>query len=200
MAVDGHEDDRRHQRMRHLVQRQRAELAAVDAALHAAAEQAVGRDHDLVGVELCQLGEVAHLGEHDLVDGRRRRVADALPPGVQQLAQQVGAAAFELRRDLFALGDQARQRLPHHGLEEFLLARVVEVQRALGDAGALRHLFGARAGEALLDEQGQRRVQQFLRSRFLAALARVGLGGGAHLNDLRVSNRKRRRGTGQGKA
>jgi hypothetical protein len=60
--------------------------------------------------------------------------------------------------------------VPHHRLEQFFLAGVVQVQRALGDAGALRHFFGARGGIALLDEEGERRVQQFLRARFLAAL------------------------------
>ena len=94
-----------------------------------------------------------------------------------------------------AFGDQARQVLQDDRLEQLFLARVVEVQRALGDAGGARHLFRARGGEALLDEQRQRGVEQFLRPRFLAALAqrrcgfgRFGVGAGlgdarAHVND-----------------
>ena len=53
----------------------------------------------------------------------------------------------------------------------------VEEERALGDAGARGDLLGARRGEALLDEQVERGVEQFLRTRFLAALAGAGRGG-----------------------
>jgi hypothetical protein len=72
----------------------------------------------------------------------------------------------------FAFGDQARQVVPHHGLEELFLAGVVQVQRALGDASPLSHFVGARGRIALFDEESERRVQQFLRAGLFAALAR----------------------------
>ena len=59
----------------------------------------------------------------------------------------------------------------HHGLEQLFLAREIEEQGALGDAGARRDFFGAGGGEALFDEEVQRRLQQFARAGFLAALA-----------------------------
>jgi hypothetical protein len=61
-------------------------------------------------------------------------------------------------------------RFSHHRLEQLFLAGVVEVQRALGDAGAGRHFFGAGGGKTFFDEQPQCRIEQLLRAGFLASL------------------------------
>ena len=53
---------------------------------------------DLVGVELRQLGEVAHLGDDDLEDAAGRAVADALPPGVHQRRSSCALGAVEAGR------------------------------------------------------------------------------------------------------
>ena len=61
MLVQGHEDHRRHQRVRHLVHGQLAEFAAVNTALHGTREKRVGWDDDFIGIKLRQVGEVAYL-------------------------------------------------------------------------------------------------------------------------------------------
>jgi hypothetical protein len=83
-----------------------AELAALDAALTPCWNRRSAGSDDLVDVELGQFGEVAHLGEHDLVHAGRRVSPTALPPDVAQRAQQVGRAAFEAADEVCAFGDQ----------------------------------------------------------------------------------------------
>ena len=61
--------------------------------------------------------------------------------------------------------------LAHHGLEQLFLAREIEEQRALGDAGAGGHFLGAGGGKAFFDEQVERGVEQLAGTRFLAPLA-----------------------------
>ena len=67
--------------------------------------------------------------------------------------------------------DPVRQVLADHRLQQLFLARVVQVQRALGDTRAVGHFFDAGGSETLLDEKLERCVQQLLRTGLLAALA-----------------------------
>ena len=71
----------------------------------------------------------------------------------------------------------------HHGAvamgQQFFLAGVVKVERALGNTGMRGHFFGPGGGEALFDEQRQRSVQQLLRSDVFQALS-GGAGDGVH--------------------
>ena len=168
----GHEQHRRHQRLHGLAHRHRAELALRDAALDHAGDHPLGRLHHLLAVELADVGKIAHLGQHQLADARGARLADAPPPLVDQLRQQLAHRPVEAAHEVLAVGDLARDVLADHRLQQLLLARVVEVERALGGAGARRHLLGARGGEALLDEQLEGRVEQLLRAGLLAALTR----------------------------
>ena len=171
VRVQRHENQRRDERVHDVIDRQLAELAALDAALDRAAEQVVSRDDHLVDVELRDLRKVAHFGDHDLADARSGLAAEPFPPRAQQQRQQFGRRSFELLGDLRAFGDQRRHVVAHHRLEELFLARVVQIQRALRHAGARGNLFGTRGRKAFFDEQLERGVEQFLRARFLAALA-----------------------------
>ena len=80
-------------------------------------------------------------------------------------------AAVEVADQVDALDDLVDDVLAHDLLQQVFLARVVQVERALRDAGPGRDLFGSRRREALLDEQVERGIEQLLRTRFLAALA-----------------------------
>ncbi|EWS54316.1 hypothetical protein X551_02895 [Methylibium sp. T29] len=179
MLVQHQEQHRRHQGMHHVVDRHRAELAAVDATLHHPADHAFGRQHHFVEVELRDVGEVANFRNDQLADARGAGLADAAPPLGHQVGQQLGRRPVEAAHDVLALGDLLRDVLADHRLQQFFLAGVVEVEGALGDAGARRHLLRARRREALLDEQIEGGVEQLLRARFLAPLAGGGEGVGS---------------------
>ncbi len=176
VLVHDQEDQRRDQRVDDVGRVDRPELAAVDAALQQPASIACAGLDDLVDVELGDVREVARLRHHQLEDAATARVSPIRSHQRRSRAQQVGRGALEAGGSVDALDDQVDDVLAHHRLEQFFLARVVEVQRALGDAGARGHFFGAGGGEALLDEQVERRIEQFLRTGFLAALA-TGAGG-----------------------
>ncbi len=84
--------------------------------------------------------------------------------------------------ELVTGADGVDQVRAHHGLEELVLAGVVQVERAFGDACPVGHLFGARGGQSFFNEEVEGCVQQFLRARGLAALpaARQGLAENGH--------------------
>ncbi len=151
---------------------------------------------DALDPELADLREVAHLGDHQLEDARRRAFVDARPPGDQQLLDRLGAGPVGGGGLLDAGLDLGAQEMLDHRLQQFFLAGEIQVQRALGDAGGLGHLLAARGGEALLDEQRQRRLEQLGRASLLATAAeQTGVGGkrGHLVNDSLVSNGSRNR-------
>ena len=149
----------------------RRELAALDAALEDAAQQVMARPHHLAAVERGQLGEVVALAHHELGEARGLRGAHALPPDAHAVAQHVGGAALEGLELLVPLGEAAREVLDDHGLEELFLARKVKKERALGNTGPRRHFFGARGRKPFLDEEVERRLQELAGTRFLPTLA-----------------------------
>jgi hypothetical protein len=94
-----------------------------------------------------------------------------LPPGDEHVLQQGTHAAAVGLHLLGGVRDARRQVVFDHRLQQFFLAGVIQVQRALGHAGTQRHLLDARGSETLLDEQRQRRLEQFGGPGFLSALA-----------------------------
>ena len=68
-----------------------------------------------------------------------------------------GAAASSLMRTM--MGATA---VAHEAFEQGLLAREIEVERALGDAGARRHVVEPRGLEAVLGESEERRIEDGL--------------------------------------
>jgi hypothetical protein len=174
MLVHDQEQQRGHQRMDHVGDDDRPELAAVDAALHQLGEHRVRGLDDLVDIELGDVREVARLGHHQLQDAGGAGLAHPLPPEPKHPREQLGGGAVEVADQVDALDDPVDDVLAHDLLQQVFLARVVQVQRALRDAGPGRHFLRARRGEPLLDEQVERGIEQFLRTRFLAALATRG--------------------------
>ena len=159
--------------------RQFLPLTRGNAAPQHRAQQLVRRLHHLVGIKLGDVRKVAHLGDHQLEHPGGRAVIQLAPPIGQHTAQQVCGAALKAGGELDALGNAGRQVVADHRLEQFFLAGVVQVERALGHAGALGHLVGAGGGKAFFDKQRQGGVQQLLRACLFAA-APVGDVGGRH--------------------
>lgn len=87
-------DHQKHHRGDHAVHGQvqihGPELAALDAALQDASDQLMAWKNHFLVVELRQLGKIARLAEHELGDARRLGAADAFPPGLEAVAQQIG--------------------------------------------------------------------------------------------------------------
>src|SRR5262249_37819083 len=91
------------------------------------------------------------------------------PPVDEEFLHHLRRGALRVRGLFGAGGDLVGEEVLDHGLEQFFLAREVEVQRALGDAGGARHLLAARRGEALLDEQREGGLEKLGGAGFLAA-------------------------------
>ncbi len=103
------------------------------------------------------LEQGADLADHQLDLGRGRS---------RMLAQQ----ALDAR-------EIGQERLPDHGLEQLLLAREVQIERALADAGAGGDVVEPGGAEAALGEDLERGVDDLGGSRVLApAPAPRGLG------------------------
>ena len=151
---------------------ERPELTAGHAALQHATQQGVGGGEDLVHVELRQFGEGRGLVHEQHDQARGLGGAHPQPPGAGQLVQQLGAGAVVHVGEVARFHDDLGQVVAHHGLEELILAGVVEVERAFGGAGLARHVFDAGGRQALAQEQAQPGFQQFLGAGGLAPLAR----------------------------
>lgn len=155
------------------------ELAALHAALQDAPDQLMAWKNHLLVIELRKLGKITRLAEHEFGDARRLGAADALPPGLEAVAQQIGGRCAVVVEFLAPLAEAARDAVAHHGLEKLLLAREIEEQRALGNPGPGGDLFDAGGGVALFHEEVERGFQQLARTLVLAAAALSGrLGGG----------------------
>jgi hypothetical protein len=130
---------------------------------------------DLFLVEAGQFREIVGFGHDELDDARRLGRAQPLPPGVDQLAQQVGAVAVEPGDGRFRLADDGHDITAHHGLEQLFLVFVIQVERAFRHAGAARDVFQACGGIATFDEQVDGCLEQLLGPRVFTALpARLG--------------------------
>src|SRR5690349_24638797 len=84
---------RRGEQVRRRVRIDRTELAALDAAPHDRGERLAPWPDDLIDVEARDLREVARLRDDQLGDARDASRADALPPGLENEAQQREARA-----------------------------------------------------------------------------------------------------------
>src|SRR6185295_3888360 len=94
--------------------------------------------------------------------------------------------AREIRQKRKALGDGLVQESFEHGF----FALEIEVDRPLGNAGALTDILHARRGESLLGENKKRRLEDFLRSRVLPPPPAHGRFGPRSRRRLRVGARR----------
>ena len=145
-----------------------AELAARDAAPQDGRDQPEAAVDDLVEVEAREVREIAGLGDHELRD-RAEPGSDDVGDRQQQPLEEHGTRPLEGRGERLDAGEVRQERLAHDRLEQLLLAVEVEVERALADPGAGRDVLDPGRGEAALGETLERRRQDLLRPRLLAA-------------------------------
>ncbi len=146
-----------------------AEFAAFDAARDGFCQQRMPGLDDFVDEETRNFGEVAALGHHQLADPSRRAVTVVGPPAANQTAQQLVARAREAKGLVGGLAEPGDDAVADDGLEEVFLVLEIEIERSFRNTGAGRNIFQAGARISLLDEQLQRRRDQFRRARFFAA-------------------------------
>lgn len=163
------------------VQVEGAQLAARHAALQDAAHQGVAGFHHLFEVETGQFREIAALAGHQLADAPSIGVADALLPDLEGVAHQLGGGAGKGLQLGLPFGKAPGDVLAHHGLEQGLLAGVVQKEGALGHLGQRGDFLHLGGGIAFLDKQARGGLQQLGRAGLLAAAAAArgrGAGGG----------------------
>ena len=146
------------------------EFAARDAALEHAGHHAAAAVDDFFLVKAGQSGKLPASAMTSLMMPEVLVAPSSLPPGMDHLAQQLGAVAVELGDHVLGLADDGHDGVAHHGLEQLFLVGVIQVQRALRHAGAARDVFQPGGGKAPFDEQVEGRRQQFLGPRILAPL------------------------------
>ena len=162
----------------------RAKLALPRAALDDRPEQQRVAHHHFLLEEPGEFGKVAGLADHQLGDARQPGRAERRPPLAKESTEEFRAGGIRLCDVALGRFEQRHDVLPHHRLEQVFLAGVVQVQRALADAGARGDVVEPRGGVALLDELVECGIEQLAGAGLLAAFparrlhARSGGGGG----------------------
>ena len=141
-------------------------------------------------VEARDFGKIARLRDDQLGNAARcawRRCAPTSRTASCAAARSVLPSNWSILPRISAIGDTSA--FAHHRLEQFFLVGEVQVERALGDAGARGDVLQARAGVAALDEQLQRGGGDFFRARLLAARpAGLGFGGERVMGKLEITD------------
>src|SRR6266849_10137819 len=154
----------RHRELRRDRHVHRPELARLDTALEDAGHQPVATRHYFFVVEAGQLGKIVRFRHHQLWDADERRLADEAPVLAYETLEQFARAAGKRFGKLLALGDHRDDGLPDQRLEQRLFVFEVEIDRALGNAGATRDIFELRRGKAPIGEDLQRGADDLFRT------------------------------------
>src|SRR5581483_763381 len=120
------------------------------------------RDH-LAVIEVGNIGKARAFGKDQANDRAAPRLDDFL--------DEISGKAFDQRANRSATlwrrgetADQRQQGGPHQFLKQRLLVLEVQINRALGDARALRHVVESCRGVAAFDELIERSVKNSLTS------------------------------------
>ena len=127
-----------------------AEFATFDAAANYPTQHFLQSRYDFVGVELCEVGELVQLAKDEAIDGAEFGGAHELPVLAHRCAQLLGGRPSGC--SLLACGNCRDGRLPDHLAEELFLIGEVEVDRALGDSGAIGDVLESGFGESAFAE------------------------------------------------
>ncbi len=129
-----------------------SEFAARHTALQHRLHQQMSPGDDFFVVEAADLREIAALGKHQFGDAAEFGRAYGRPPVEHDLAQQLrGAAVMSLQQSL-ATFDVRHDPRPDHCLEQFLLAREIQIQGPFADAGPRSNFIEPGCGKPALDE------------------------------------------------
>src|SRR5207237_3094820 len=93
-----------------------------------------------------------------------RRLADETPVLADEPLEQLARAAGERFSQLLALRDHGDDGLPDQRLEQRFFVFEVEIDRALGDAGATRDILELGGGKAPISEDLQRGADDLFRT------------------------------------
>src|SRR5215469_15463023 len=160
-----------------------SKLAGRDADLQYAAKQRHTAIDDFFAVKAREVRKIAGFRDDDLWNSARRRAGE-FGPAAYQLCEQGGGGlrlADSAQQRLAAL-EVRHQRLRDHRLEQFFLVREVEIEGALGDAGAVRHIVEPGRGKAMLGKASQRRVEDFAGASLLAPAPALRMNSGFRCN------------------
>ena len=161
-----------------------ADLALRLGALDDAGDQADRLEDHLVVPDPGELGEIARSSDHHLGDRADWTVVTILGEARQQRPDHRGEGQAGREHGFLDALDIGHDHLAHDGAEHVLLGLEIEIERALGEAGAARDLH-PRPGEALLGG-GERRGDDVARPLLLAQ--RVGWSGAARCRVIRLAS------------
>src|SRR6266545_2163628 len=146
----------------------RPEFAGFDPALQYAPHQTMTAGDDFLVVEAGELREIAGFGNHQAGNSRERRLAHQPEILAHQLFEEIPRATGEGLGEGLALLDDGDDRLADQRLEQRFFVFEVEVDRALGDAGATGDIFELRGREPAVGKDFERRGDDLLGPSVLA--------------------------------
>ncbi len=173
-APDRHHQHRGHDQPGHRLAVLRPELARIDALAVQAGDQRQGAvDHGRL-VEAGELGKLVELADQQARQHDEPAVANDARPGAAPPAAAAAPPAHVCRRHRLGAVEVGHDQRAHQRLEHRLLAREVEIERALGRPRPRRDVLHPRSGEALLGEHVECRVEQLGGAGVLAAAGQCG--------------------------
>ena len=120
---------------------------------------------DVVVPDPGELGEVARFADHHLHHrADRRAVAISSAKRGRSIRSRSANGTSSAATDALDRLDIGDHRLADDGAEDVLLGLEIEIERALGDAGAGRDLLDPRAGKALFGEHAAARPRRCRRA------------------------------------
>src|SRR5689334_10032016 len=142
-----------------------AELPIADAALDDAADETQFALDDLASVEAREIGEIAQLSMNEAEERRELRRAEKVPIAAHEVGEGVGRGLLR-RSGEVALGalDLGDDGVTDDLAKELFLVGEVEIDGAFREAGSFGDIVEPRGSEAAFAEDGERRVDDLLRS------------------------------------
>ena len=169
-AHQAEENRGRHRDLRAMRHDFRAEIPTRGAGGEQVRDHAHGGREKIAAMALDQSRKIPAVGNHEPDQGAAITILGAAAVNMQQQgAQPFRAAALGRGQHGARVGQHVLGIVGDGLLEQALLGLEIEINRALGHAGAGRDVFHPRRGEAALGEGVERRLENFARPLGLAA-------------------------------
>src|SRR3954462_1249651 len=142
-----------------------AKLAAPHTALDDSRDEAEDALDHLTPVEAREVGKIAELRVNETEERGEIWRPEESPVSAHEMGERLRRRLLRRRREL-ALGalDLRDDRLPDHLAEQLFLVGEVQIDRALRETGALGDVLESRRREPTLAEDGERGIDDLLRS------------------------------------